>query len=372
MHETKAFPSSSPPHYSPVDTNNAAQSSGSKLNPLKWPLWAKITGAVFVIAVIVGIIVGAVVGTKKESYPNYSRLTYTIADRYEGEEFFDNFDFFNTYDPAEGFVHYVPEATANSSQYNLTYASSSSAVMRVDTSDTDASTGRYSVRITSKNTYDSGLFVFDVLHSPYGCSTWPALWLADPANWPENGEIDVAEAVEQGNTGVQTTLHTKKGCTMGVKRKQYGGVIRDNCWNSTDDNAGCGVRGAVETYGEAFNNNGGGIYAMELRDAGIRVWFFNRTNIPDDLTSGNDSSPDPTTWGMALADFPSTDCDISSHFKNQSIIANIDLCGAWAGETSVYSTEYGCPGTCEEYVTSNATAFDTAYWEWSSWRVYSS
>lgn len=111
---------------------------------------------------------------------------------------------------------------------------------------------------------------------------------------------------------------------------------------------------------------------MELRDAGIRVWFFNRTNIPDDLTSGNDSSPDPTTWGMALADFPSTDCDISSHFKNQSIIANIDLCGAWAGETSVYSTEYGCPGTCEEYVTSNATAFDTAYWEWSSWRVYSS
>lgn len=73
------------------------------------------------------------------------------------------------------------------------------------------------------------------------------------------GEIDVAEAVEQGNTGVQTTLHTKKGCTMGVKRKQYGGVIRDNCWNSTDDNAGCGVRGAVETYGEAFNNNGGGV-----------------------------------------------------------------------------------------------------------------
>lgn len=111
---------------------------------------------------------------------------------------------------------------------------------------------------------------------------------------------------------------------------------------------------------------------MELRDAGIRVWFFNRTNIPDDLTSGNDSSPDPTTWGMALADFPSTDCDVSSHFKNQSIIANIDLCGSWAGTTSVYSTQYGCPGTCEEYVTSNATAFDTAYWEWSSWRVYSS
>lgn len=110
---------------------------------------------------------------------------------------------------------------------------------------------------------------------------------------------------------------------------------------------------------------------MELRAAGIRVWMFNRSSIPGDLTSGNDSSPNPETWGEAMADFPNTDCDITSHFKNQSIIANIDLCGSWAGTTSVYSTEYGCPGTCEEFVTSNATAFDTAYWEWASWRVYS-
>ena len=109
---------------------------------------------------------------------------------------------------------------------------------------------------------------------------------------------------------------------------------------------------------------------MEWRDEGIRMWFFSRTSIPGDLASGNDSSPDPSSWGTALADFPSTDCDISTHFKNQSIIANIDLCGDWAGATSVYSTEDSCPGTCTEFVTSNATAFETAYWEWSSWRVY--
>lgn len=111
---------------------------------------------------------------------------------------------------------------------------------------------------------------------------------------------------------------------------------------------------------------------MELRDAGIRVWFWKRSSIPDDLDSDSDSSPNPEGWGEALADFPSTDCDISTHFKNQSIIANIDLCGSWAGATSVYTNEDSCPDTCETYVATNGTAFDEAYWEFKSFRVYQS
>lgn len=73
------------------------------------------------------------------------------------------------------------------------------------------------------------------------------------------GEIDVMEAVEQANTGNQVTLHTDEGCTMKVKRKEYGTVLDTNCWNETNDNAGCGVKGADDTYGEAFNDNGGGV-----------------------------------------------------------------------------------------------------------------
>jgi len=160
---------------------------------------------------------------------------------------------------------------------------------------------------------------------------------------------------------------------MNVKRKETGNVLSKNCWNGTDDNAGCGIQGAPATYGEAFNAAGGGIYAMELRDAGIRVWFFPRndipSNIPMDLT--NTTAPDPSAWGEPLADFPSTHCDISSHFRNQSIIANIDLCGSWAGATDVYSTQGGCPGLCTDFVATNNTAFETAFWEWGSWRVYS-
>lgn len=157
---------------------------------------------------------------------------------------------------------YVDNATA--AQMNLTYASSSKAVLKVDTSENDASTGRKSVRITSKNTYDDGLFIFDVVRSPYGCATWPALWLSDPSNWPSNGEIDVMEAVNTATDGNQMTLHTTNGCKMDRKRKETGTVLTKNCYNGTDDNAGCGVQGKTATFGEEFNTNGGGVRILVL------------------------------------------------------------------------------------------------------------
>jgi beta-glucanase (GH16 family) len=109
----------------------------------------------------------------------------------------------------------------NAEWLNLTYATSTSAVLRVDTtySGSEAANGRQSVRITSNNTYAHGLFIFDILHTPYGCGTWPALWLTDPNNWPAHGEIDVVEAANKGTYGNQATLHTSEGCSMGVKRK---------------------------------------------------------------------------------------------------------------------------------------------------------
>merc|ERR1712113_1250684 len=144
-----------------------------------------------------------------------------------GTDFFDNFNYFTGYDPTSGFVHYVPNTTAQ--QYNLTYAGEDSAVLRVD--------------------YNSGT----------DCSTWPALWLSDPSNWPENGEIDVMESVNQGNTGNQMTLHTSKHCKMDVKRKETGDVLDKNCYAYAGDQQGCGVQGPKQSFGEAFNNIGGGV-----------------------------------------------------------------------------------------------------------------
>lgn len=137
-----------------------------------------------------------------------------------------------------------------------------------------------------------------------------------------------------GSTENQMTLHTSSGCSMDVKRKETGTALQTSCVNTTNSNAGCGVDGNSKSFGAGFNDIGGGIMAMELRTAGIRMWQFNRTAIPSDITAG---SPNPSTWGEATADYPNTDCNIGNHFKNQSIIANIDLCGSWAGAASTYA-----------------------------------
>lgn len=378
-------------HY--VNDLDSGPSGARRLSPRTWSKRTKvIVGAIIAAILVIVVVVGAVVGTRNSRYPDYSQLTYNHADTckspcyitsesvlpyaisVEPATFFENFQYWGTYDPAQGFVHYDTQSWSTNPTYNTTFVSPDAAYVQVDRTDPQAVTGRHSARVSSLKQYNDGLFLFDIKHSPYGCATWPAIWLSDQFNWPNNGEIDVVEAVNQATTGVQSTLHTTKDCTMNVKRKQSGAVAGTNCWNGTDANAGCGVTGPPSTYGQAFNQAGGGVYACELRKEGIRVWFFPRASLPGDVAASinaesNDAiHPDPSKWPEALADFPSTDCDISSHFRNQSIIVNIDLCGQWAGR--VYNTEDQCPGSCQQFVTSNPTAFNDAYWALGRFKVY--
>ncbi|ROV90061.1 hypothetical protein VSDG_08378 [Cytospora chrysosperma] len=384
--------------------NEGAKSSqGFGLKSLSKKAWI-IIGAIIAIIIVVVIVVPVEV-TEANAYPSYTTLNYTLAETYSTDTFFDQFDYFTDSDPTNGFVTYVSQETAES--LNLTYSSSSSAVLRVDTSDADTSdssdtvtgqsdqgglgglggqssqggqgapgrrrrataTSRNSVRVTSKNQYNKGLFIFDVKHTPYGCGTWPALWFTDVANWPAHGEIDVMEAVNNGTSGNQVTLHTKSDCKMDHKRKQTGTTLYENCYWKANNQAGCGVQGNTSTFGEDYNTLGGGITAVEWRSAGIRVWQFERDSIPDDISN---NSPNPNSWGKALADYPETGCDIGSHFKNQSIVINIDLCGDWAGSSSVYTSQFGCPSNCTDYVANNPSEFTNAYWEFGSFQVYQS
>ncbi|CAI7600866.1 unnamed protein product [Penicillium glandicola] len=316
-------------------------------NPRGWSLRTKlIASAAATVTILTAILVP--VEIIKNRYPNYIPLSYTLADTYSGPTFFDKFTYFTDEDPTNGFVIYVNKSTATTQ--NLTYATESSAILRVDASTSNTRLGRNSVRIESKNTYDSGLFVFDIIHTPFGCATWPALWLTDGYHWPMNGEIDVLETTNGGSHGNEVSIHTTKGCHMDVKRKQTGQGIFTNCDNATNGNSGCGVIGDENSYGEAMNNRGGGVYALELRDEGIRAWFFPAGTIPPDIREGN---PDPSSWGIALADFPGTDCDIAAHFRNLSIIVNIDLCGELAAQKQYYDT-----------------LFVDAYWEFKSFKVY--
>ena len=76
----------------------------SKRNPKNWSkrCWIILAVALVIIAII--IIVVAVVVSRANRYPDYSKLNYSLVDTFSGTDFYDNFDFFTGYDPAQGFV----------------------------------------------------------------------------------------------------------------------------------------------------------------------------------------------------------------------------------------------------------------------------
>lgn len=61
---------------------------------------------------------------------------------------------------------------------------------------------------------------------------------------------------------------------------------------------------------------------------------------------------------------------METHFRNQSIIANIDLCGQLGADPGLYTELYGCPATCEDFVAHNPGNFSEAFWEFASFRVF--
>jgi hypothetical protein len=72
---------------------------------------------------------------------------------------------------------------------------------------------RDSVRLEGKTRFDRGLIVLDVKHMPAGCGVWPAFWTTDEGPWPNNGEIDIVEGINNQDV-VKTALHTSEDCSM--------------------------------------------------------------------------------------------------------------------------------------------------------------
>ncbi|KAJ3570796.1 hypothetical protein NP233_g4172 [Leucocoprinus birnbaumii] len=295
--------------------------------------------------------------------------TYSISHTVLPTGFLDFFEFEAIADPTHGRVNYVNKATAVA-QGLVKKASNTSYIIRADdkTVLNPSGAGRNSVRIKSTKTFTKHVAVFDVHHMPQGCGTWPAIWEVNEPQWPNGGEIDIVEGVnDQGPNAA--TLHTGAGCTMPASRKETGTPTLLDCNANVNGNAGCGVKfPTANSYGPAFNNNGGGWYAVERAPAGIKVWFWPRhsTTVPAGVKNGG-SSVNTDNWGTPTANFPNTSCDISQHFAAHNIIINLTFCGDWAG--SVYS-QSGCPSTCDDYVNNNPGAFSKAYFDFASIRVY--
>lgn len=173
--------------------------------------------------------------------------------------------------------------------------------------------------------------------------------------WPNNGEIDIIEGINLQQQDA-ITMHSGPSCSMIGKSCEGGG--------------GCSTQvGGPTSYGDGFNNNGGGIYAMEWTSDYINVYFFPHSNAPTDILG---VAPDPTTWGTPTASFVGgSTCDIDANFQNNNIVLDTTFCGSWAG--SAWSSDSVCgpkAATCQDYVQNNPAAFTEAYWTINSLKVY--
>jgi len=290
-------------------------------------------------------------------------IGYQLMDTFEGETFFDQFDFFTDTDPTHGFVKYVDRKTASNNGY--IQANSKSVYMGVDHSAISPN-GRPSVRITSQKSWNTGLFVLILSHMPGGqCGSWPAFWTVG-TNWPNNGEIDIIEGVNKADVN-QMTLHTSPNCQMTTQRNMTGKTVGNDCNVYSNYNSGCGVQSVQpNSYGAGFNQNGGGAYVMELTGDGVKMWYFSKQEMPRDIVSAH---PNPSSWRIPDAAFPFGSACTFSHYGPQQIVFDSTFCGDWAGNGNIYGSS-GCPSTCEDFVANNPKAFVDYYWEVVSLRVY--
>ncbi|THH00761.1 hypothetical protein EW026_g1828 [Hermanssonia centrifuga] len=316
---------------------------------------------------------------------------FVLKDKYEGSDFYSGWRWETDNDPTHGRVNYVDQATAIA--HNYTFATDSKFVMRADYENAvpPYARGRDSVRISSYDAYDESVIVLDVQHMPEGCSTWPAFWtLSQKGPWPQGGEIDIVEGVNQAAQNL-ASLHTTPNCVMPQQRFQTGTTVSTNCDAHANFNQGCGTdftKGA--SYGSYFNARGGGFFVMaRSRNEGIRVWFWQRDDpaVPDEVRQSGSAYGVPgapqlfpgfggpptihpdATWGTPDADFPVGDgCIYEDHFDAHMMVFDLTFCGDWAGAD--YPNSPGCSGDCVDFVNNNPDEFTEAYWEINSLRVY--
>ena len=349
-------------------------------------------------------------------------MQYAATATHSGSSFWDGFTFFTGTDPNSDPSQSSPSLSNFVGQSEATQAGilgtrwGGRAYASVDNA-TAVSSTRSSLRFHSNVAYDSGLFVLNLTHMPYGCSLWPAFWflgsMGQSQPWPYHGEIDVIEGINQYNFA-STSIHTTNspGCTMNSPGQgQTGswdttnGDTPNNCYTNYASNMqGCKVmygplpasNATAKSYGSQFNANGGGVYAIEIASGGIKVWFFPRgdPSTPTDLLSPSDGGlgsthPDPLSWVEPYAYFPFGSSCQSSNFATLRIIFDITVCGSWAGGSfgnwvptgvascadkdgvcsaaGISTTGGGC---CAQYARTQPRAFDEAYWLIDSLVVY--
>jgi hypothetical protein len=286
---------------------------------------------------------------------------WKLGRTHQGDTFFNDWTFWDRDDPTHGTVRFQ-NRDASQAAGLIEITSSGNAIMRSGTHDNvDMRNG---VRIHDNEVFNvNTLLLMDSVHMPIGCGVWPAWWANGP-NWPYGGEIDILEGVNNQARN-QATLHTSDGCTTSSDIAT-GQMLSANCGVLNGDNSGCGFADTNNdnSYGKSFNDNRGGVYAMQWVNSGISVWFFPRGSIPADIEADH---PMPWTWQKPFAHWSSNTCDTNHYFNNNNAIFDITFCGDWAGSDGAWRGS-GCAdqtgyGSCSDYVRAVGSGFHDAFWE---------
>ncbi|OSD00034.1 glycoside hydrolase family 16 protein [Trametes coccinea BRFM310] len=302
---------------------------------------------------------------------------YSLIRNYSGSNFFEGWDFFDGFDnTTNGDVNYLSQANATADNL-VSVNSAGHAIIRVDnTTFVPFNFKRNSVKVITHDFFPIGsVFLFDALHLPFGCSVWPSFWTMGQ-NWPHGGEIDIMEGVNQA-TSDQMTLHANPGCMQAPNPVQLGKTSGADCSAGANSSVGCTVlETQPNSFGQGFNDNGGGVWAAQFDVSGIFVWFWNRSALPGDISSGS-KTIDTSTWGTPSAAWPSSSCNISEFFAPQQLVIDITLCGDFAGQPNIYQETCGGPlgnssvSICYiDNVINNGTAYNDAFFEIRAVQVF--
>ena len=222
-------------------------------------------------------------------------------------------------------------------------------------------------RLESRQTFnDGGVFLIDIDHIPAECGVWPAFWLVggpdswtssnpnDQQDWPNYGEIDI---IEQVNNVAQThtTLHTKEGCSIQGTVSSGGSLGSSNCADG-GSKVGCSINFPDFSSRNVDRN---GVYACEwIPNKEINFWFFPTESVPDEIKNGIEygNSVDTSQWENQTDFWSKMDlsggCD-QDFFQNLRIVINTTFCGDWAGKRDLGDCIFDVPNGDEPPVGCN-------------------
>ena len=139
-------------------------------------------------------------------------------------------------------------------------------------------------------------------------------------NWPNDGEIDIIEGINDNENNAMT-LHTSQGCSITDDDSAFSGtMVYSDCWINDPNqpsNAGCSIENQnISSYGSDFNSIGGGVIVTEWTSSAINIWWFPRGTTPSDLQAEN---PNPASWTEPVAQYEGG-CDIPSYFADLQFV----------------------------------------------------